>query len=111
MLDIKRENLSQSKIKLTVKVPSALMRGFFLTVYNQMAAGVEVKGFRKGHAPKPLTISAIGENRLSQEIINLALTETYGTALKQEKIIPIASPRINIKMLKIIINVIVDNIS
>lgn len=100
MLDIKKENLGKSKIKLTIKVPSVLMRGFFATVYNQMASGVEVKGFRKGHAPKPLTISAIGENRLSQEIINLALTETYGTALKQEKIVPISPPRINIKMLK-----------
>lgn len=100
MLDIKKENLGKSKIKLTVKVPSALMRGFFATVYNQMAVGVEVKGFRKGHAPRLLTISAIGENRLSQEIINLSLTETYGTALKQEKIVPISPPRINIKMLK-----------
>lgn len=100
MLDIKKENLGKSKIKLTVKIPSELMRGFFAKVYNQMAAGVEVKGFRKGHAPKPLTISAIGENKLSQEIINLALTETYGTALKQEKIVPVAPPAINIKMLK-----------
>jgi len=100
MLDIKKENLTKSKIKLTIKIPSDLMRGFFATVYSQMAAGVEVKGFRKGHAPKSLTISAIGENRLSQEIINTALSETYPQALKQEKIIPIAPPRINIKMLK-----------
>ncbi len=100
MLEITKENLGKSTIKLNIKIPSALMRGYFAKVYNQMAAGVEVKGFRKGHAPKPLTISAIGENRLSQEIINLALTETYGQALKQEKIIPIAPPRINVKMLK-----------
>lgn len=99
-LEIKREDLGKSKIKLTVKVPSALMRGYFTMVYQQLSAGVEVKGFRKGHAPRPLTISAIGENKLSQEIINLALNETYTQALKQEKILPVASPRINIKMLK-----------
>lgn len=100
MLEIKKENLAKSKIKLTIKIPSELMRGYFAKIYNQMASTVEVKGFRKGHAPRPMTISAIGENKLSQEIINLALTETYGTALKQENIVPIAPPRINVKMLK-----------
>lgn len=97
MLNIKRENLSGCRIKLTVNIPSELMRGYFATVYNKLAAGVEVKGFRKGKAPKNLTISAIGENRLVSEIIDLALQETYGQALKQEKVIPVAAPKVNIK--------------
>ena len=100
MIEVKKENLQKSKIKLTIKVPSALMAGYFDTIYTKMAANVEVKGFRKGHAPKPLTISVIGENKLSEEIINLALNETYVEALKKEEIIPIAPPRINITMVK-----------
>jgi len=96
MIEVKKENLQKSKIKLTIKVPSALMAGYFDTIYTN----VEVKGFRKGHAPKPLTISVIGENKLSEEIINLALNETYVEALKKEEIIPIAPPRINITMVK-----------
>jgi trigger factor len=104
MLEIKRENLGKSKVKLTVKVPSNIMRGFFATVYSKMASSVEVKGFRKGKGPKSLTISAIGENRLSQEIINTALTETYPQALKKENLLPVAPPQINIKMLKDLTN-------
>ena len=100
MIEIKRENVSKTKIKLTIKVPSKLMTGYFDKVYANLAPSVEVKGFRKGHAPKHLTVSAIGENRFNQEIIDLALNETYASALEKEKIIPIAQPQINIKMLK-----------
>ncbi len=100
MLEIKRENVSKIKVKLTVKVPSKLMQGFFDKVYNELAPSVEVKGFRKGHAPKALTVSAIGEERINEKIIDLALNQTYVEALKKENIIPIAPPRINIRMLK-----------
>lgn len=96
-MDIKKENLAGSKVKLTISVPSELMRGYFAKVYNKLAASVEVKGFRAGKAPKNLTISAIGENRLVSEIIDMALQETYGRALKEENIIPVAPPKINIK--------------
>jgi len=76
------------------------MRGFFSRAYNKLAAGAEVKGFRKGMAPRTLTIAAIGENRLNSEILDLALKETYLAALKQENIIPVSSPKVSIKMLK-----------
>lgn len=100
MLQIERQDLGKSTLKITVKIPSDLMRGYFSRTYNALAPQVEVKGFRKGMAPKALTISAIGENRLAQEIIDIALQETYIAALKQENITPISAPKVNIKMLK-----------
>ena len=104
MIEIKRENLTKSKIKLTIKVPSKLMVTYFDKVYDNLSKGVEVKGFRKGHAPRPMTITAIGESRLNEEIINLALNETYGEVLKKEDIVPVANPKISIKMLKDLLN-------
>ena len=96
-MNIKRENLAGSKVKLTVSLPPEIMRGFFDIVYTKLAGRTEVKGFRSGKAPKNLTIMAIGENKLISEIIDLALQETYPKALKDENIIPIAPPKINIK--------------
>lgn len=96
MLEIKKETLPKSRIKLTVSVPPALMRGFFTSVYEKLSKNIEVKGFRPGKAPKNLTIMQIGEGRLNEEILNTALQETYGQALKQEKILPVAPPKINI---------------
>lgn len=96
MLKVTKETLPKSKIKLTVSVPPALMQGFFSTVYEKLSKNIEVKGFRPGKAPKNLTIMQIGEGRLNEEILNTALQETYGQALKQEKILPVAPPKINI---------------
>ena len=99
-MEIKKEILPSSKVKLNIKVSSPEMRSFFARIYNKLASQVEVKGFRTGTAPKSMTIAAIGENRLNSEIIDLALRETYLEALKKEKLLPISHPRINIKMLK-----------
>jgi len=99
-MEIKKETLPQSKIKLTIKVSSPEMRRFFSRVYNKLAPQAEVKGFRPGMAPRSMVISAIGENRLNSEIVDLALNETYAAVLKKEQIIPVAPPKINIKMLK-----------
>ena len=84
MLKITKENLAKSKVKITVTLASELMGGYFAKIYNKLAAGVAVKGFRPGKAPKNLTIMQIGENRLVTEIIDLALQETYPQVLKQE---------------------------
>jgi len=99
-MEIKKEVLPKSRAKLVIKVSSPEMRGFFARTYNKIAPTIEIKGFRTGKAPKSMTIAAIGENRLQQEIIDLALRETFAEALKKEKLIPVAPPKINIKMLK-----------
>ena len=99
-MEIKKETLPKSKVKLVIKVSSPEMRQFFARTFNKIAPTIEVKGFRPGQAPKSMIISAIGENRLQSEILDLALRETYVEALKKEKILPVAPPKINIKMHK-----------
>lgn len=99
-MEIKKEVLPKSKVKLTIKVSSSEMRGFFSRAYKKLVPTVEVKGFRPGMAPKSLVISAIGENRLNSEIIDLALNETYTAAIKKEDLMPVAPPQVNIKIVK-----------
>ena len=61
---------------------------------------MEVKGFRPGMAPRSLTIAAVGEHRITHEIIDLTLQETFTSALKKENLTPVSQPKIDIKMLK-----------
>ncbi|AKM81973.1 TPA: trigger factor [Candidatus Berkelbacteria bacterium] len=97
MLNVIKENLPKSKIKLSVTLPPEIMRGYFAKVYEKLAPSVNIKGFRPGKAPKHLTIMEIGENRFNSEIIDMALSESYGQVLKQEKLIPVAPPKVEIK--------------
>jgi len=99
-MEIKKEVLPKSRVKLTVKLLPAEMRTYFSRVYNRITPQIEIKGFRPGQAPRSMIISAIGENRLQSEIVDEALRESYGQALKKENIIPVSSPKVNIKMMK-----------
>jgi len=99
-MEIKKEVLPKSKVKLTVKLLPAEMRAFFARVYNRIAPQIEVKGFRPGQAPRSMIISAIGENRLQSEIVDEALKESYGQALKKENLVPVSPPKVNLKMMK-----------
>lgn len=99
-MEIKRENLPKSKVKILVKLSSSEMRGYFTRAYNKLAPQVQIQGFRPGAAPKSMVISALGENRINSEIIDIALKESYPAALKKENLLPIAPPQITIKMVK-----------
>ncbi len=100
LVEIRKELLPKSKAKLTIKLSSPEMRGFFDRVYKKLAPQVQIEGFRPGSAPRSMILSAIGENRINSEIVDLALQESYPSALKKENLLPIAPPVINIKMLK-----------
>ena len=56
MLQVKKENLPGSKVKLTIIIPPQLMRDYFARSYKKLASKVEVRGFRTAKAPKKLTI-------------------------------------------------------
>lgn len=99
-MEIKKEILSRSRIKLTIKLSSPEMRGYFDGAYKKLAPQVQIEGFRPGAAPRSMIISAIGENRLNSEIIDAALQDSYVKALKKEDIAPIAPPAVQIKMVK-----------
>lgn len=97
MFKVEKVTLPKSQIKLNIILPPEIMRGYFATVYDKLAPSVNIKGFRPGKAPKNLTIMEIGENRFNSEIIDMALSESYGQVLKQEKIVPVAPPKVEIK--------------
>jgi len=99
-MEITKEVLPKSKVKLNIKLPSSRMRGYFDRVYKKLAGQVQIEGFRAGAAPRSMIITAIGENRLNSEIVDLALQESYIEALKKENLLPIAPPQVNIKMMK-----------
>lgn len=97
MLNVKKEKFPKSKVKLTVTLPKEVMVDYFTKVYEKMASNVNIKGFRPGKAPKHLTIMEIGESRINSEIIDMALSDSYGKVLKQEDLVPVGPPKVEIK--------------
>lgn len=96
ILKIKLEKLPQSQVKLTIDVGFSQIKAIFDRVFKEESQKLELPGFRKGMAPKRLAIEAIGETRLFNQTVGEALNQSFKEALKEKKLIPVSSPKVQI---------------
>ncbi|MDD3679483.1 MAG: trigger factor [Candidatus Shapirobacteria bacterium] len=62
-------------------------------VLAQLQKTTEIKGFRKGKAPKERVEKAIGQNEIYQRVINQLLPKVYQRSIEQHQLKPIIAPR------------------
>lgn len=78
-------------------MPAAMVQKHVDDLVAQHAHSIEIKGFRKGKAPKPMIIEKIGIGRIHQETLERALSAGYGHALKEHGFHPISKPAVALK--------------
>ena len=66
-------------------------------VYAKNKKHFEVKGFRKGKAPRSIIEGQYGENIFYEDAVNTLLNENYTDAAREIELEPISSPRVDIK--------------
>lgn len=95
-IQIKKENLPASTVKLTIAVPKVVWDSFESEILENLKATISIPGFRVGKAPENLVRGQIEEDKLAQEVLEKILPLSYSEAIKKEKLKPIGSPRIKI---------------
>jgi trigger factor len=93
-MEIKRENLSKGKIKLTITLSPKEMAKHLKAAFDKVAPTVKIDGFRPGSAPRKLVESAAGITRILSDGLDMAVSDSYFQTIKDEKIIPISRPKI-----------------
>ncbi|MFC1700128.1 trigger factor [Patescibacteria group bacterium] len=91
------EKQPKSTLKITVTVENDLVKKAYDQVLEETVANTEVEGFRKGNAPKAKVEEKIGVSNLYGHVIDHLLKDYYTQALKENKIVPVSSPRVEIK--------------
>lgn len=91
------QRLEKSQIRLTVSIPSDDVEQAFNAVIEDAVKNVEVKGFRKGKAPRAEVEKRLDSGELNGQAINRLLPKAYREAIEKEKLQPICDPRIEIK--------------
>ncbi|QVK20146.1 trigger factor [Mycoplasmatota bacterium] len=94
-MNVKVENLENSKVKLTITVEKDVFNTGLDLAFEEEVKEVEVKGFRKGKVPRDVFEKRFGEARLYDKAINYSINETYPKAVEQEKIDVVAQPKID----------------
>ncbi len=86
------EELPDSKVRLTVDVPSEDVHHAVEHAASDLAASVKIPGFRKGKVPMPVLVSRIGKERLYSEAVESHIEGWYRNAIAGTRVRPITRP-------------------
>lgn len=88
--------LANGTIELTITVLWTDIQTTYNQVLEKFVAEAELPGFRKGKAPKEAVEAKLDKAKVYEEVLKQIVPKQYAEALKNEKIIPIISPRIEV---------------
>ncbi|WP_283137898.1 trigger factor [Rhizohabitans arisaemae] len=94
------EELSPTRVKLTVEVPFEELEPSMQAAYKKIAQQVRVPGFRPGKVPARLIEQRFGRGVVLEEAINEAVPKLYGQAVEESEIFPVGQPE-NLEVTKL----------
>lgn len=94
------EQLSPSRVKLTVEIPFTDLKPLLDKAYKEIAQQVTIPGFRKGKVPPMVIDQRFGRGMVLQEAINEALPTAYGKAVEEAKVVPLGEPDVEVTRLE-----------
>src|SRR5262245_4433628 len=86
------EELGDSKVRLTVEVPSADVKHAVQHAASDLADRVKIPGFRKGKVPFPVLVQRVGRQRLYSEAVESHIGGWFWNAAAQTRIRPVEQP-------------------
>lgn len=94
------EQLSPTRVKLTVEIPFSDLKPSLDKAYQQIASQVTIPGFRKGKVPSAIIDQRFGRASVLQEAINETIPDAYGRAVAENNITPLSQPEIELTKLE-----------
>jgi trigger factor len=86
------EELPESKIRMTVEVPSGDVEHAIDHAASDLAGSLKIPGFRKGKVPMPVLLARVGKDRLYQEAVDSHIGGWFRAALRGTSVRPVQAP-------------------
>jgi trigger factor len=93
------EELSPTRVKLTVEVPFDELKPNLDKAYKEISKQVRLKGFRPGKVPAQLIDQFVGRGTVLQQAVNDALPDLYGRAVQETEVFALGQPDVEITKL------------
>lgn len=90
------KRLSSTKVEVTCVMEEEEWSKAIDDATVSLGKNIEIRGFRKGMAPKSLLRSRLDQNRLFNEAVDRILQDVYLQVLSEEKLEPFARPEVRI---------------
>ena len=93
------EELSPTRVRLTVEVPFEELKPNLDHAYREVGRQVRVPGFRPGRVPPRVIDQRVGRGAVLEHAVNDAVPELYGKALQEHEMFALGQPDVEITKL------------
>ena len=94
------EKLSPTRVKLSIEVTFDELSPHVDGAYKTLSEKINIPGFRKGKVPTAMIDQRVGRGAVLDEAINAALPTFYSQAAKENDVLVIGRPEVEITELK-----------
>ena len=94
------ETLSPTRVRISIDLDFKDLEPHVATAYQNLSQQVSIPGFRKGKVPRQLIDQRVGRGAVLNEAINTALPEFYSQAARENEVLVVGRPNVDIKELK-----------
>lgn len=95
-MEAKMEKIDVNVVKFEVKVEAKKFDEALTRAYKKNVKNFNVPGFRKGKVPMNMVKKYYGIEVLLQDAVNFAIDSSYSEALKENNIIPVDYPKVDV---------------
>ncbi len=93
------EELSPTRVRLTIEVPFSELKPNLDQAYREVARQVRVPGFRPGRIPPRVIDQRVGRGAVLEQAVNEAVPQLYGKALEEHEVFALGQPELEITKL------------
>ncbi len=95
-MKVEMQQEGTGKVRLQVEVSQPEVAAAFGRAVTKVARQVNVPGFRKGKAPRPILERFVGKEALRREAMELVVPHSYVAALEELRVEPVDDPEISL---------------
>ena len=95
----KIENVDKNVVKLTIEEDAQLFNESLKKAYAKTRGRFSIPGFRKGKAPMNIIERYYGDSVFYEEAFNIICPDLYDEAVKENNIIPVDAPELDIEQI------------
>lgn len=94
------ENLSETRVKLTVEIPFEDLNDSIEQAYKRIASQVNVPGFRRGKVPTRIIDQRFGRGVVLEEVVNAEVPKAYDEAVRDNELRPLGQPEVEVTQIE-----------
>jgi len=94
------ESISATRVRISIDVDFTDLEPHVKNAYQSISERVVIPGFRKGKVPRAMIDQRVGRGTVLDEAINNALPEFYTQAARENDVLVVGRPTVDIKELK-----------